>query len=217
MTTTDPRSPGGKEFWENVFADKQLMWGEQPTASALRASDEFATRDVRTVLIPGVGYGRNAKPFLSHHMAVTGIEVSATAIRCARQLGLDFVIHHRSVEDMPLDDERFDGIFCFGLLYLLDASARRKFILDCFHQLAPGGQMVFTLIAKSAPMFGRGTLISTDWFETLPGLMMYFYDDASVQHEFNGCGVVVTSTIDEPSHGVVLPFLYVVCTKPHNT
>lgn len=100
------------ELWEAVFMDKQTMWGLEPTTSALLARDRFVCSGAKDVLIPGVGYGRNAKPFLERGMAVTGIEISETAIALARsQLGLDFPIHHASVSSMPLDDRQYDGIF----------------------------------------------------------------------------------------------------------
>ena len=86
------------ELWEAVFAEKRMMWGVEPTRSAVFASDYFARKGVTDVLIPGVGYGRNAKPFLERKMAVTGIEISETAIGLARsELGLDIAIYHVSV------------------------------------------------------------------------------------------------------------------------
>lgn len=92
------------EFWENAFTKMQVGWGTDPTASATRACDEFARAGVKDVLIPGVGYGRNALPFLRAGMSVTGIEISETAIALARsRLGLDIPIFHGSVTDMPFD------------------------------------------------------------------------------------------------------------------
>ena len=110
------------ELWEAVFIDKQTIWGLEPTLSAVLARDTFVRSGVKDVLIPGVGYGRNAKPFLESGMTVTGIEISETAITLARsQLGLDFPIYHGSVSNMPFDARQYDGIFCYGLIYLLDA------------------------------------------------------------------------------------------------
>ena len=64
------------DVWEETFLKHQLMWGRDPTPSATLASEHFAQRGVRNVLIPGVGYGRNAKAFLERGMSVTGIEIS---------------------------------------------------------------------------------------------------------------------------------------------
>jgi SAM-dependent methyltransferase len=203
------------EFWEVAFTEKHLMWGHEPTASALFARDFFATLGVKDVLIPGIGYGRNAKPFLDHGMSVTGIEISETAIALARsQLGLQIRIYHGSVANMPYDDREYDGIFCYGLIYLLDAAGREKLIRDCHHQLTPGGHMVFTVISKKAPMYGQGTRLGEDWYERLPNLPMYFYDADSVKREFGPYGLLELSEVNEPSGGgVSLPFINGVCKK----
>lgn len=204
------------EFWESAFVEKQTMWGFEPTRSAILAKEHFVRHGVRNVLIPGIGYGRNAKVFLDHGMSVTGIEISETAIALARsKLGLDIPIHHGSVSDMPYDDRQYDGIFCYGLLYLLDAPGREKLIRDCYRQLEPGGSMIFTLISKTAPMYGKGTQLGEDWFETVHGVKMYFYDADSVRRELGEHGLSETSEIDEPAmNGASLPFLNAICTKP---
>lgn len=203
------------EFWETAFVEKQLMWGLAGTASATRAAERFERAGAKRVLIPGIGYGRNALGFLERGMDVTGIEISGTAIALARaELGLAIPIHHGSVEDMPFDDAQYDGIFCFGLLYLLDTAARAKLLHDCYDQLAPGGHMVFVVISKEAPMYGQGTCIGEDRFERLPNLGMFFYDERSVARELGPFGLVEQTEIDEPGpNGSTLPFLYAVCEK----
>ncbi len=204
------------DLWEPAFAQSQTMWGLAPTRSANLARDLFVHDGARDVLIPGVGYGRNARPFLEAGLAVTGIEISATAIALARgTMGLTFPIHHGSVTDMPFDDHRYDAVFAFGLLYLFDAPTRAQLLRACAAQLRPGGHMVFTLIAKSAPMYGRGTRLAEDWYETHPGMRLYFYDEASVQRELGPLGQVEQQVVEEPSaHGPPLPFIYAAIRTP---
>src|SRR5690606_4490104 len=170
------------DIWERFFAGDSLHWGRDPTQSAQLTVGWFADRGARHVLIPGFGYGRNALPFLDRGMSVVGIEISETAIEQARsQLGLECPIHHGSVADMPFDSRRFDGVFCHGLLYLLDAAGRDKLVRDCVRQLHPGGQLVFSVVSKAAPMYGQGTRLAEDWYETHPGIRIYFYDAVSLQ------------------------------------
>lgn len=202
------------EFWETAFNKMELGWGLEPTHSAMVTCDTFVRAGVKNVLIPGIGYGRNAKPFLDAGMRVTGIEISATAIELARsRLGLEIPIIHGSVTDMPFDHSKYGGIFCFGLIYLLDAHGREKLIRDCYNQLDPGGIMVFTVISKEAPMYGQGPRLGNDWFERLPGLPMFFYDAESVEREFGACGLLEQYEIDEPTGDTTLPFIYVVCQR----
>lgn len=64
------------EFWEEAFKDKQEMWGLEPAKSTILTKDFFVENKVKTVLIPGIGYGRNAQIFSDNGMSVTGIEIS---------------------------------------------------------------------------------------------------------------------------------------------
>ena len=202
-------------IWETAFADKRTMWGHEPTRAALAARDLFVARNVSSVLVPGVGYGRNAKPFLDAGMRVTGIEISETAIGMARsELGLTLPIYQGSVTEMPFDALIYDGIFCFGLIYLLDAAGRAKLLADCWRQLAPGGTMVFTVISKAAPMFAQGPKLGEDWYERHPGMPMYFYDEASIAREFGPFGQMTSEPLDEPASATTtLPFWQIVCRK----
>jgi len=161
------------EFWETNFQEKQEMWGFEPAHSAILAKDIFLRQSSKNILIPGIGYGRNAKVFLDAGMSVTGIEISGTAIElAAKHYGTDIMIHHGSVTDMPFDDIRYDGIFCYALIHLLDSDERAKLVRDCYDQLADGGYMVFTAITKRAHTYGQGTFLSDDRYEMFGGVKM---------------------------------------------
>jgi SAM-dependent methyltransferase len=197
------------EFWEEAFKDKQEMWGFEPAVSAVLTKDFFLKHSIKNVLIPGIGYGRNAKVFMDNGMSVTGIEISQTAIDLAQKhYGNLLKIHHGSVTDMPFDDNLFEGIFCYGLIYLLDGEERKKLIRDCFNQLTSNGVMVFTAITKDAPTFGQGSLISKDRFEMFGGVKIFFYDRETVEEEFRQAGLFeVTEVIEN------YPFYLIKCRK----
>src|SRR3546814_158706 len=151
------------EFWEKSFIENQTMWGFEPTDSAIFANDFFIEKEIKDVLIPGIGYGRNAKLFLDRGIKVTGIEISRTAIDLATQhYGTNMNIYHGSVTDMPYDNHLYDGVFCYGLIYLLNSAERKKLINDCFNQLQSNGYMVFSVISKNSPNYGTGKQIGKD-------------------------------------------------------
>jgi SAM-dependent methyltransferase len=187
------------EFWESSFIEKQTMWGFEPTDSAIITKDFFLERNVEDILIPGIGYGRNAKVFLDNGIDVTGIEISQTAIDLAKQNGMDIPIFHGSVTDMPFEEKLYDGIFSHALLHLLSKPERDKFIQDCYNQLQPNGYMVFTTVSKKAPMFGKGKQLGQDYYETPAGVKMFFYDTDSIKQEFDNYGLVEVSELDEPN------------------
>ncbi|AYF06679.1 MULTISPECIES: class I SAM-dependent methyltransferase [Bacillus] len=209
------------EFWESSFIEKQTMWGFEPTESAILTKDFFLENNVKDILVPGIGYGRNAKVFIENGINVTGIEISKTAIDLAKQNGLeDGSIYHGSVNEMPFDDKLYDGIFSHALLHLLNKQEREKFIKDCYNQLKPGGYMVFTTVSKKAPMYGKGNQLDKDYYEIMEGVKMFFYDSESVKQDFNKYGLVQVSEIDEPNKNMVnkpsINFLMIKCKKNYN-
>ena len=200
------------EFWETSFINNQEMWGLEPSKSAMLTKDFFVERSVKNILIPGIGYGRNAQVFKDNGITVTGIEISKTAIAMARKhYGADMTIYHGSVTEMPFDKVRYDGIFCYALIHLLNANERRKLICDCYEQLSDNGYMVFTAISKDAPTYGKGKFISKDRYEVFDGVKMFFYDSASITAEFKKAGSFEITEIDE-----TYPFFLIKCKKGSN-
>ncbi|WP_199117487.1 bifunctional 2-polyprenyl-6-hydroxyphenol methylase/3-demethylubiquinol 3-O-methyltransferase UbiG [Pedobacter sp. ASV28] len=197
------------EFWESSFIEKQEMWGLEPSRSAILAKDFFIEKSVKNILIPGIGYGRNAQIFKENAITVTGIEISKTAIEMARKhYGREMMIHHGSVTDMPFDNYLYEGIFCYALIHLLDASERKKLIEDCYRQLSDHGYMIFTAISKEAPNYEKGKLISKDRYEIFEGVKMFFYDRISIQSAFGKFGLFEIIEIKENQ-----PFFLIKCKK----
>lgn len=197
------------EFWESAFGDKQEMWGFEPSRSAVLTKDFFVGKSLKNILIPGIGYGRNAQVFKENGIAVTGIEISKTAIEMAeKHYGADMRIYHGSVTEMPFDHQQYDGIFCYALIHLLDSAEREKLILDCYRQLSDGGYMVFTAISKTAPTYGQGELLSKDRYEIFEGMKMFFYDTDAIQSEFGKAGLFEITEIAESQ-----PFFLIKCKK----
>jgi len=197
------------EFWEKSFIEKQEMWGFEPAKSAILTNEFFLQKSVKNMLIPGIGYGRNAQIFRDNGITVTGIEISQTAIEMAKKhYGTDMIIYHGSVTDMPYDKYQYDGIFCYALIHLLNSSEREKLIRDCYNQLSENGYMVFTVISKEAHTYGKGKFISKDRYEIFEGVNMFFYDSNSIREEFSKAGLFeITEVIEN------YPFFLIKCKK----
>ncbi|MZK53811.1 class I SAM-dependent methyltransferase [Clostridium beijerinckii] len=185
------------EFWEKNFSEKQAMWGFEPSSTAIVVADYFAENNLKDILIPGVGYGRNVKPFVDNNMEVTGIEISQTAINIARENGINNKIYHGSVSDMPFENKLYDGVASFALIHLLNEDERKKFINDCYNHLKPGGYMIFTAVSEKAPMYGNGTKLAENYYETTYGVKLFFYNFKSIEKEFGNYGLVDFVEIDD--------------------
>lgn len=197
------------EFWEEAFRNKKDMWGFEPAKSTLLINDFFMEQNVKNILIPGIGYGRNAQIFRDHGMTVTGIEISKTAIDLAhKHFGSDLIIYQGSVTEMPFDEKQYDGIYCYALIHLLDKKERENLIQDCYNQLSENGFMVFTTVTKEAQIYGQGICIDKDRFEIFGGVKMFFYDRETIQEEFGKAGLFeITDVMD------VYPFYLIKCRK----
>lgn len=174
------------------------MWKFEPSDSAISTLDLFRSNGINRILIPGIGYGRNAKIFYDNGFEVTGIEISKSAIEIAQANGLNCIIHHGSVAAMPYDKELYDGIFCYALIHLLNKTERRQFLRSCWNQLRVGGLMVFVATSKEMSLYGSGSCLSKDRYEISKGLKVFFYDSASIKREFSDYGLIDYKEIEEP-------------------
>lgn len=206
-------------FWEKSFQNKKAMWGMQPAHSAEMAAILFEENKAKNILIPGLGYGRNSKPFLDKDMEVTGIEISETAISLAKKFygaQLSKIIKG-SVEDMPFDNNLYDGIYCYSLIHLLDAPVRASLIEHCYNQLSTGGHMVFVSVSKNFPSFGQGIRLSENRFETTAGVQLYFYEPSTIIEAFTPYGLVDFQEIVENKKATDASHMpdcwYIVCKK----
>jgi SAM-dependent methyltransferase len=206
------------DFWENKYQEIGLLWQFEPADSTISARDLFAEKGMQKILIPGVGYGRNAKLFVDSGFEVTGIEISETAIRFARENGLNFPIHHGSVIQIPFDNSVYDGIYCYALIHLLNKYERRQFLKNCYDQLREGGIMVFVAVSKgNTKLYGNGKQISKDRYRIQNGLNVFFYEEDSIKQEFGRFGLAEYREIDEPVKHMPneepMKFWMVVCMK----
>ncbi len=64
------------EYWDKRFKEEGKIWGESPSKSAYYALGLFRGHDIKSILVPGSGYGRNTKLFSSLGFKVVGIEIS---------------------------------------------------------------------------------------------------------------------------------------------
>jgi SAM-dependent methyltransferase len=185
-------------YWESRFKNEGAMWKFEPSDSAIYTLELFKNEQINDILIPGFGYGRNAKLFVDNGFKVSGIEISASAIELARINGIKCKIHHGSVTSMPFDNKIYDGIFCYALIHLLNKRERRKFLISCYKQLINNGLMVFVVASKYTELFGHGKYLSRDRYEIAKGLSAFFYDSDSVLNEFSDFGMMECKDIEEP-------------------
>jgi hypothetical protein len=79
-----------KEFWEHRFIKEGTIWSNNPSKSAIYAAAFFQNYPIQNIMILGIGYGRNSRPFIEKGYDVSGIEISEEAIKLLNNSGLLF-------------------------------------------------------------------------------------------------------------------------------
>lgn len=206
-----------QEFWESKFRKEGAAWDFYPADSTIEAVSTFKRNNYKKVLIPGIGYGRNARLFLENGFKVTGIEISESAIAIAESNGINCKVHHGSVTKMPYDDKIYDGIFCYALIHVLNQFERKRFLKACYDQLKNEGIMIFVVTSTQNSLYGTGKLLCKNRFEISKGLKVFFYDKYSIEKEFKPFGLTECKQIDEPIKFTpgqpAMKMYYVVCKK----
>lgn len=163
-----------------------------------RAHVLFTQHKVQSLLIPGSGYGRNTRFFAEHGYAVTGIEVSETALALAQAQDSMSRYVHASLLDDVLTDETFDAIYCFNVLHLFLAAERRDLIRRCRRWLGPDGLAYFVVFSEEEESYGKGAAVEDNTFETRPGRPAHYFTDADLRAHFADFTIIETGLVSDP-------------------
>ncbi len=190
------------EYWESRFSEEGKIWGESPSKSAHYALKLFLTHNVRTVLVPGSGYGRNTKLFSSSGFDVVGIEISQTAYQLANQFDPHSKFYNKSVLDMSFDNGEYDAIYCFNVLHLFRQNERELFLQECVSKLKERGLAFFTVFSDEEPSFGQGKETEKNTYESRPNRPVHYFTEDDLRKHFHDFEIIEIGIIQDPEdHG----------------
>ena len=191
-----------KEYWENRFKEEGKIWGESPSKSAFTALQSFRKYDVRTVLVPGSGYGRNTKLFSLSGFNVTGVEISDTAYGLSKQFDPQSKFYHGTALNMSFDNCEYDAIYCFNVLHLFNQSDRRLFLQQCISKLKDNGLAFFTVFSNEESTFGQGKETEPNTFESKANRPVHYFTEDDLRKHFHDFEIIDTGIIYDPEdHG----------------
>jgi SAM-dependent methyltransferase len=198
-------------YWDARFRREGRIWGVTPSRTAVYAERLFSARGVKSVLVPGSGYGRNAEYLAAHGYAVTGVEVSSEALKLAAERSSEVRYQHGSVLELALPQRGFDAIYCFNVLHLFREKERRAFIARCSQWLKDGGLAFFIVFSEQEPSYGRGAQVETNTFESKPGRPVHYYTATDLAQEFRAFAIFESGLMEDPEdHGDEGPHVHVV-------
>jgi SAM-dependent methyltransferase len=191
-----------KEYWDKRFQDEGYVWGTSPSQSATLALEIFQRHGVKTILVPGSGYGRNSKLFTEAGFDVTGVELSEVACHMARDYDPHTRLFQGSALHMSFDHQRYDAIYCFNVLHLLPKDERETFIKECTDKLKDNGLAFFTAFSDQDSSRGRGKQLAENTFESRPGRPAHYFSDEAMRGYFADYEILEAGMMVDPEdHG----------------
>jgi SAM-dependent methyltransferase len=187
-------------YWDSRFGREGKIWGMTPSVTAGYARDIFIGHGIKSVLVPGAGYGRNALLFARTGLSVTGIEISAEAIRLAEGTGIRYL--RGSFLDVPVPQRSFDAIYCYNLLHLFLEADRRRFVAKCADLLREDGLAFFAVFSDEESGCGKGPMVEPGTYESKPGRPAHYFSEKDLVDHFAGFEVLETGIMEDPEeHG----------------
>lgn len=191
-----------QDYWDKRYDAEGKIWGEKPSLTANQALTLFRKAEVKSILVPGSGYGRHTAFFARAGYDVTGIEISPVAINMAYQYDQLSHFHQASVLEMSSIYGQFDAIYCFNVLHLFLETKRALFIRRCEDRLAKPGIMFFTVFSEKEADYGKGTAVETNTFETRPGRPAHYFTEIDLRRHFARYDIKDIGIVEEPEdHG----------------
>ncbi len=205
-----------KEYWNKRFALEGKIWGELPSKTAEYALGLFRENSVKSILVPGSGYGRNTKLFSVSGFNVTGVEISEVASIHAKEFDPLTKVYNGSVLDIAFDLNTFDSIYCFNVLHLFREKDRGLFVQKCINELKDNGPMFFSVFSEKEPSYRTGKEVERNTFESRPGRPVHYFTENDLQEQFRDVEILETSVMEDPedhggeTHTHILRYIYCV-------
>jgi SAM-dependent methyltransferase len=131
-----------REFWDGRYA-QGLVYGTEPTSVARSLAITFRQHRIKRVLEAGCGSGRDALFYAQHGFAVTGLDVSASALRWTRERAVELGVTIQLVaEDLlaaELPSASFDAVVAIHLVHLQPEPIRRAMVNRLWSLTRDGG------------------------------------------------------------------------------
>jgi 2-polyprenyl-3-methyl-5-hydroxy-6-metoxy-1,4-benzoquinol methylase len=169
-------------IWNDMFQKKNMFWGSEPSSVVKITEKVFSENNVKTILVIGAGYGRNAKYFSDRNYTVDGLEYSNEAINIGKKFAPKVNFIYSSIFDDNNMNKKYDGIFCHSFIHLLKKEERNIIMEKCIENINDNGIIMVSCCTKEHTSYGMGKLIEENTFEIKDNLVLHFFDEEELKH-----------------------------------
>jgi 2-polyprenyl-3-methyl-5-hydroxy-6-metoxy-1,4-benzoquinol methylase len=164
-----------EQYWNERFKNEKFPWGIEPGNIAKTCEKIFKQNNTKTILIPGIGYGRNGKYFSDKGYSVDGIEISKEAIKTGRTFAPDINFIQGSVLDTKIS-KKYDAVFCYDIIHLFKRDDRKKAVENCIKYMKTDGVIIISCFSVKDKTYGAGTMVEENTYEVKKGKTVHFYN-----------------------------------------
>ena len=204
-----------QELWQNLHKQNRFRPKYPQELVVQFVFRNFNKNEKIKILDLGCGSGRHVFFMTQEHIDAYGIDISLDGINHAdkwlKENGLSATLRVSSVDSIPFENEFFDGIICYGVLYYLKMKEISKAIEEMRRVLKNGGKGLLVVRTTSDYRYGRGEELEKNTFlineedETKGafnenGMVMHFFEKKELLQLFNSfksCTIeTITKTFD---------------------
>ena len=206
-----------KSLWVNLHKQSRFR-PKYPSELVVQFVFRNFSRDGKSkVLDLGCGAGRHVIFMANENIDTYGIDISDEGIEHTEELlkakGLTADLKVASVAQIPYDNEFFDGLICYGVLYYCKRAEIQKAAREIYRVLKPGGKALIVVRTTGDYRFGQGTEIEINTFLIEEkdekrssfhenGMVMHFTEE--IEEYFKDFSVLeINKTIETHDHGKI--------------
>jgi 2-polyprenyl-3-methyl-5-hydroxy-6-metoxy-1,4-benzoquinol methylase len=185
-----------EQYWNERFKKERNIWGVEPSKITIICEEMFRKNNIKTILIMGVGYGRNGKYFTDRGYTVDGIEVADEAIK----IGEIFAPKIKYIKGSVLEiksRKKYDAIFCFDIIHLFRKKERNKIIENCIKQINKNGIIMISCFSTDDKTYGVGPLIEKNTYEVKKDKIVHFFEQDEMENIDKGLEIINIDKIIE--------------------
>lgn len=203
-----------KELWENLHKESRFRPKYPSEVVVQYVFRNFKRDNITKVLDLGCGAGRHTYFMSKENLDVYGIDISSDGVeytkRILEQDNLNGNIKVGSVDNIPFDDELFDGIISYGVLYYCTTDEIKKSIKEIHRVLKNGGKALLIVRSTEDYRYGEGIEIEKNTFLIKEkdenkssfnenGMKMHFFTRDELMELFNNFNSISIDMIEETS------------------
>lgn len=195
--------------WNWEMVDKNNNYWNTPAPEVFYLADNWKSKNLKTVLDIGCGYGRNSIFLAKQGFILDGFDLSErsveTTIEKGKEQGFDF--SNFKVADMlefPYPDNSFDVVLAMNVISHTDKDGFNKILKEIKRVLKPNGEAYFTLGSKESYWFNNPDCKYVDEntrirIEDGPenGIPHFYIDDNDCFNLFNEFKIISIKNIRE--------------------